>query len=143
MIFLIVFLFQTYFIMRFLRPLSILAFFILCSFSGQKAHSQPSKINIIQDPKFEELLSEKRKINSSITVNDRYKIQIFYGANEEAKKTLSQFKKEYKNLDGTIIYSNPNYKVWAGNFKTRIDAEKNYKEILKRYPTALLIRPNK
>lgn len=89
------------------------------------------------------LLSEKRKINSSITVNDRYKVQIFYGTNEEAKKTLSVFKKEFRQLDGTIIYSNPNYKVWVGTFKTRIEAEKNYKEILKKYPTALLIRPNK
>lgn len=89
------------------------------------------------------LLNEKRKINSSITVNDRYKVQIFYGTSEDAKKTLSAFKKEYKNLDGTIIYSNPNYKVWVGTFKTRIEAEKNYKEILKKYPNALLIRPNK
>lgn len=129
--------------MRILRTLTISTIIILCSFSGHKAHSQTSKINIIQNPKFEMLLNEKRKINSSITVNDRYKIQIFYGTNEEAKKNLSLFKKEYKNLDGTIIYSNPNYKVWVGTFKTRIDAEKNYKEILKKYPTALLIRPNK
>ncbi|HSD13727.1 MAG TPA: hypothetical protein VLB74_03690 [Flavobacterium sp.] len=129
--------------MRILRTLTIFTIFILCSFSGHKVHAQTSKINIIQDPKFEMLLNEKRKINSSITVNDRYKIQIFYGTNEDAKKNLSLFKKEYKNLDGTIIYSNPSYKVWVGTFKTRIDAEKNYKEILKKYPTALLIRPNK
>ncbi|ESU28921.1 hypothetical protein FLJC2902T_09530 [Flavobacterium limnosediminis JC2902] len=129
--------------MRILRNLPFLAFFIVCSFSGIKAHSQTSKINIIQDPKFETLLNEKRKINSSITVNDKYKVQIFYGTSEDSKKTLSQFKKEFKSLDGTIIYSNPNYKVWVGTFKTRIEAEKNYKEILKKYPTALLIRPNK
>lgn len=129
--------------MRILRPSMYFTLFILCFLSGFKAHSQPSKINIIQDPKFEMLLNEKRKINSSITVNDRYKVQIFYGTSEEAKKTLSQFKKDYKNLDGTIIYSNPNYKVWVGTFKTRIEAEKNYKEILKKYPNALLIRPNK
>lgn len=129
--------------MRILRSPFHFSLFVLSVFSGFKAHSQPSKINIIQDPKFEMLLNEKRKINSSITVNDRYKVQIFYGTSEDAKKTLSAFKKEYKNLDGTIIYSNPNYKVWVGTFKTRIEAEKNYKEILKKYPNALLIRPNK
>jgi hypothetical protein len=129
--------------MRILRLSSIFTLFLLCAFWGQKTYSQTSKINIIQDPKFEMLLNEKRKINSSITVNDRYKVQIFYGINEEAKKTLSAFKKEFRNLDGTIIYSNPNYKVWVGAFKTRIEAEKNYKEIQKKYPTALLIRPNK
>lgn len=129
--------------MRILRTSSLFTLFILSAFSGHKALAQPSKINIIQNPKFEMLLNEKRKINSSITVNDRYKVQIFYGTSEEAKKTLSAFKKDFRLLDGTIIYSNPNYKVWVGTFKTRIEAEKNYKEILKKYPTALLIRPNK
>jgi len=129
--------------MRILRTGSLFTLLIMCAFLGQKTYSQPSKINIIQNPKFEMLLNEKRKINSSITVNDRYKVQIFYGTSEEAKKTLSVFKKDFKQLDGTIVYSNPNYKVWVGTFKTRIDAEKNYKEILKKYPTALLIRPNK
>lgn len=129
--------------MRILRTCPYLTLLLLTSVTGIKSYSQTTKINIIQDPKFEMLLNEKRKINSSITVNDRYKVQIFYGTNEEAKKTLSAFKKEYKNLDGTIIYSNPNFKVWVGTFKTRIEAEKQYKEIVKKYPTALLIRPNK
>ena len=129
--------------MRILRTCPHLTLLVLALVTGIKSYSQTAKINIIQDPKFEMLLNEKRKINSSITVNDRYKVQIFYGTNDEAKKTLSAFKKEYKNLDGTIIYSNPNFKVWVGTFKTRIEAEKQYKEIVKKYPTALLIRPNK
>ncbi len=107
------------------------------------AQAQTSKINIDQDPKFEQLLNEKRKINSSITVNDRYKIQIFYGTNDEAKKTLVNFRKEFRNIDGTIVYNNPSYKVWIGSFKTRIEAEKNLLDIKKKYPNALLIKPNK
>ena len=31
---------------------------------------------VIQDPKIERLLAEKRKINSSITITDKYKIQL-------------------------------------------------------------------
>ena len=56
--------------------------------------SQNSTVN--QDPKFEQLLNEKRKINSSITVNDRYKIQIFNGNSENSKKKLIEFKRENK-----------------------------------------------
>jgi plasmid maintenance system killer protein len=99
--------------------------------------------SVIQDDRFEQLLNEKRKINSSITVNDNYKIQIFYGDNGEARKTLSDFKREFKTLDGTIIYQSPTYKVWIGNFKTRIEAERNLTEVKKKYPYALLIKPNK
>ena len=129
--------------MRILRTSLLASLLITSFFFNQKASSQTVKFNIVQDPKFENLLNEKRKINSSITVNDRYKIQIFYGTNEEAKKALATFRKDYKNLDGTIVYSNPTYKVGVGTFKTRIEAERQYKEILKKYPNALLLRPNK
>ena len=87
--------------------------------------------------------NEKRKINPSITVNDRYKIQIYSGDSETSKKTLSEFRKENKDFDGTIVFNTPSYKVWIGNFKSRIEAERNLSEFKKRYPNALLIRPNK
>jgi len=105
--------------------------------------AQESNVSVSQDPRFEQLLAEKRKINSSITVNDRYKIQIFYGDNSKARKTLSDFRRDFKELDGTIIFESPTYKVWVGNFKSRIDAEKKLLDVKKKYPYALLIKPNK
>lgn len=114
-----------------------------CFISTQKTFAQNSNGTIVQDSRFEQLLAEKRKINSSITVNDKYKIQIFYGDNEKARKTLSEFRKEYKNIDGTIIFASPTYKVWVGSFKSRIDAERILKDIQRKYPYALLIKPNK
>lgn len=124
-----------------LRPYN--AAFIFLTFFGVECIAQESNISVNQDPRFEQLLNEKRKINSSITVNDRYKIQIFYGDNDKARKTLNEFRREFKNLDGTIIFESPTYKVLVGNFKSRIDAEKTLTDIKKKYPYALLIKPNK
>jgi hypothetical protein len=115
---------------------------LLCILS-QKMVAQEGKMTVTQDPKFEQLLNEKRKINSSITINDRYKIQIFNGDSENSKKTLMDFKKENKDMDATIVFSTPMYKVWVGNFKTRIEAEKNLNALKKKYPNAFLIKPNK
>jgi len=98
---------------------------------------------VIQDPKIERLLAEKRKINSSITITDKYKIQLFSGENETAKKTLIDFRKENKNLDAKIVFNTPSYKVWIGNFKSRIEAEKALFDLKKRYPNAFLVKPNK
>ncbi len=98
---------------------------------------------VIQDPKIEHILAEKRKINSSITITDKYKIQLFSGDNELAKKTLVDFRKEIKNLDATIVFKTPSYKVWIGNFKSRIEAEKALFDLKKRYPNAFIIKPNK
>lgn len=106
-------------------------------------HAQDQNLTLNQDPKFEQLLNDKRKINTSISTNDTYKIQIFSGKSEEAKKKLADFKREYNNIDGTIIFNTPNYKVIVGNFKTRIEAERNLAEIKNRYKSVFLIKPSK
>ena len=105
--------------------------------------SQEENIIVSQNPKFENLLNEKRKINASITVNDIYKIQIYNGDIESSKKILIDFKKEFLNLDGTIVFYTPAYKVWVGNFKTRIEAERNLLLLKTKYPNSLIIQPNK
>ena len=116
---------------------------IMLSLSSSKIFAQQGNVTLQQDQKFEDMLAEKRKINSSITVNDKYKIQVYNGDSETSKKTLTEFKREFKNHDATIVFSTPSYKVWAGNFKTRIEAERNLAEVKKRFPNAFLVRPNK
>ena len=106
-------------------------------------NAQDQNLTLNQDPKFDQLLNDKRKINTSISTNDTYKIQIFSGKSDEAKKTLSDFKRENSDIDGTIIFNTPNYKVIVGNFKTRIEAERNLAEIKKRYKSVFLIKPSK
>jgi peptidoglycan hydrolase CwlO-like protein len=127
--------------MKKMQKHNLLFFFILSLFLGQKMIGQELKSNLIQDPKIDQLLKEKRKINAGLVSNETYKIQIFYGNSDESKKRLQEFKKEFKDLDGTIVYTNPNYKVWVGNFETRIEVEKAMIEIKKKYPTALIIKP--
>lgn len=129
--------------MKFLTTNNLLklCLFILLFFNFNTIIAQ--EVTVSQDAKFEQLLNEKRKVNSSITINNRYKIQIFNGASDESKKTLIQFKKENKNYDATIVFSTPLYKVWIGNFKTRIEAERNLNILKKKYPNAILIKPNK
>lgn len=104
---------------------------------------QSQNTNLSQDPKFEQLLNEKRKINTSLTVNDSYKIQIFNGSSDKAKQTLTEFKQNFTDIDATIVFNTPNYKVWVGNFKTRIEAERNLIEIKKVYTIVNLIKPSR
>jgi hypothetical protein len=123
------------------KDLLKLCFIILLFFNFTVLFAQDVTVN--QDSKFEQILAEKRKVNSSITINNRYKIQIFNGSSEESKKTLIQFKKDNKNYDATIVFSTPLYKVWIGNFKTRIEAERNLNLLKKNYPNSIIIKPNK
>ena len=128
--------------MKNLSKHNLLYFFILSSLFCFKSNAQDGKTNISVDPKIDQLLKEKRKLNTGLFLNEAYKIQIFYGNSEESKKKLQEFKREFKDLDGTIIFNSPNYKVWIGNFKTRIEVERAMLDIKKKYPTALIIKPS-
>ncbi|MFP5438540.1 MAG: SPOR domain-containing protein [Bacteroidia bacterium] len=128
--------------MRILTIKNTLTLLLFASLGCMESQAQNS-VTVQQDARFEELLNEKRKINASITVNDRYKVQIFYGANDKARKTLQDFKRDFKTTDGTIVFESPTYKVWVGSYKSRIEAERNLVEIRKKYPYALLVKPNK
>ncbi|TRX26630.1 SPOR domain-containing protein [Flavobacterium franklandianum] len=117
-----------------------------CIFIGisiNYSNAQDQNVTVNQDPKFEQLLNEKRKINTSLTVNDSYKIQIFTGSSENAKKTLNEFRQEFTAIDATIIFNTPNYKVWVGSFRTRIEAEKTLADVKDRYKNVLLIKPSR
>ena len=122
---------------------NFLSFFLpfLFVFFFNISFSQDNNLTTMQDSRFEKLLNEKRKINASLIMNENFKIQIFNGDSENAKKNLIQFRKDYKNLDATVIFNTPSYKVIAGNFKSRMEAERNLIEVRKLYKNALLIRP--
>lgn len=128
--------------MKNLSKHNLLYFFILSSFSCLTLQAQIGKTTVNVDPKIDLLLKEKRKINSGLFLNEGYKIQIFYGNSEDSKKKLQEFKRDFKDLDGTLIFNSPNYKVWIGNFKSRIEVERLFLEVKKKYPAALIIKPS-
>ena len=129
--------------MRILGFLRIDFKLIVMIFLTTNCFAQSGKTSITQDQRFEQLLNEKRKLNSSISLSERYKIQIFTGDNETSKQAFQDFRKKNKDIDATIVFNTPIYKVWVGNFKTRIEAEKKLQDFIKKYPNAFLIKPNK
>ena len=123
------------------KKISIQVFFI-CIFPIY-IHGQNAKNNYKNENKFEQLLVEKRKTNLTNALNERYKIQIFSGDSERAKKIINAFKEENKSIESTIVFNTPNYKVWVGPFNTKMEAEKNFAEIKKKYKNAFIIKPVK
>ena len=89
------------------------------------------------------ILKERQKIASVINFSDTYRIQIYTGTSEELKKKMSEFKKQFPDLDAVVSFSAPLYKLWVGNFRTRIEAERQLLALKKSYKQALVIKPKK
>ncbi|MBK0370525.1 SPOR domain-containing protein [Flavobacterium agrisoli] len=127
--------------MRNLSPTSKTFLTIGLSIFTYMMQAQEKNTTLQQDPKFEQILTEKRKLNTTNTNNNSYWIQIYSGKSEEAKKALNDFKTEFSNIDATIVFNTPNYKVLVGNFENRIEGEKNLIDIKKRFGNVFLIKP--
>jgi hypothetical protein len=79
-------------------------------------------------------------INKKILYTKGYRIQLYNGSNKDA---ITQIKtKVYTRLPDIDIYTTfwqPNYKVKAGDFMSKIEAYQALGELLKDFPTALIV----
>lgn len=105
---------------------------------GSLAFGQEGSVSIDQDPKIDRLL-ELYKINNS-RVN-YYTIQVGFGSYEEAEDLKSQVQIDFPQWTPKIIFDSPTYRVRVGNFRTKLEAERKFLEVRKKYPAALLLKP--
>ena len=68
-----------------------------------------------------------------------YKIQLFYGGEKESYEVKDEFKASFPDIPTKIIFSSPQWKVQAGNFKTRLEADASLINIKKEYPGAIIL----
>ncbi|MFD1094237.1 SPOR domain-containing protein [Salegentibacter chungangensis] len=128
--------------MNLTSPKRLVLSFIVAGFSFYGAFAQQGSVNIDQDKKIPELLELKTEMASTNQIGDRYKIQLFYGDNGEANEVI----KKYRNLyafPSVIVYEAPNYKVWVGNFRNRLEADRALLEIKESFPGAFIPKPQR
>ena len=112
---------------------------ILLVFLTQYSIAQPSTVTINADAQINELLTIKKSLESENKMDEGYTIQLFYGNLEMANTTLKKYKRSYRTWPASIEYETPNYKVWAGNFATRIQADRALIEIKRGFSGAFIL----
>ena len=106
---------------------------------------QVERLNIIQDPAIDTLVSRHILMNASKDGVDGWRIQIYRGghrtANEDSNKVRARFMEEYPDIPTYRTFDRPNwFKVKVGDFRTREEAAKVFFDIVGKYPDAYLIR---
>jgi hypothetical protein len=106
--------------------------------------SQEGKVEIVSDPRIEELLKKHQAINETRQVLDGYRVQIFFASGTNSKKqatdTKTVFMQKYPDVPSYITYQAPNFKVRVGDFRTRHEAHRLLKEIRKDFPGAFIVK---
>ncbi|MBQ0768718.1 MAG: SPOR domain-containing protein [Bizionia sp.] len=124
-----------------LRHSSLLILFtlLICSYS----QAQDGKLVINQDSKIEKLLELKKDINKNESDNERYRINIFSGSLEGAESARSKFRGAYSDWSTALKYETPNYKIYAGSYRSRLEADRALALIKKNFPNAFTLKPKK
>lgn len=78
--------------------------------------------------------------NKSVRYSSGYRIQVFVGNDrkevDEAKAFIYQ---NYPELNTYLTYSQPTYKLKAGDFTSRLDAERYFSFVKQRYSAAMIV----
>ena len=108
---------------------------LILHFSTQ---AQNGKVEITQSIEIEKVIEIKKEINKNKSM---LRIQIFNGSREDANNTKEKF--ENIKVDSIIdmVYETPNYKIWVGNYKNQLEADRKLLEIKRYFPDAFIFRP--
>jgi hypothetical protein len=124
----------------------IIGLLLLVSLKLSAQHGHEGGIVVIQDPLIDTLLRDYTALRLEILENPDskaipgYRIQIFFdsglNSSDRAKQARDQFMFLYPEIPAYVSWKAPNYRVRAGDFKTRLDAEKALQLIIIDYPNA-------
>ncbi|MDA0700996.1 MAG: SPOR domain-containing protein, partial [Bacteroidetes bacterium] len=85
--------------------------------------AQAQEVVVRQDARVDSLMALKTIMQTNLKLTDTYTIQLHYGTLEQAQTHLQTYNAKYDQWPAVIEYETPNYKVWVGNFYSRLEAD--------------------
>ena len=119
--------------------LKVYSVLIVLLFTTKFSFGQDGIVVVDQSPEISTLLEYKKDIK---TVN-LYKIQIYSGTRSGAEKSKREFLNTYYEWPVSMEFDSPNTKIWVGNFRSRLEADKALLKIKKNYANAFIFEPKK
>ena len=101
--------------------------------------AQDGLVKVDQDSDIDKLLEFKKDLK---TVN-LYKIQVYSGTRSGAEKSRQNFLNAFGEWPVSMEFDSPNTKIWVGNFRSRLEADKALLKIKRKYNNAFIFEPKK
>jgi hypothetical protein len=105
-------------------------------------YAQSSQIQM--EPEIEKLLELHLSCSKFFQKTDGFRIQLIAvaGTNSlsRAEAVLAQYNENITDIPAYISYQEPNFRVRAGNYRTRLDAMKDLARIKLIFPGAFIVK---
>ena len=123
-----------------MKRILLLSFFVtLCVMTFAQNHGS---LNIDQDSRIESLISKQRIIYRMDSSFSGYRVHVFMEIGNEAlqhaEEVQGQFEKAFPDIPIYLTYSEPYFRLRAGNFRNRVEAEKCLRRIKPRFKEAFV-----
>jgi len=112
----------------------------LAMFALTYTHAQKGTVSIDQDERISQLL---KVYKSTLNNSGYYTIQVGFGTHDKAQRIKEEVNADFPGLSSKIDFDSPTYRVRVGRFKTKLEAERKFNEVRKKYPQAMLLKPKK
>ena len=119
-----------------------LFFLLLSGGIASQVFGQDTLVQINQDSKIEQLVAIKKALDSERYNAQYFAIQLYYGNYTAAKNIAQEFSEKFEEIETSLVFETPNYKVRVGRFKDINKANILLEEIKRIYPGAFLLEPN-
>ncbi len=121
-------------------------FTILISLLAAGAFAQDAgKVTVVKDPLIDSLIARRIALNKGVTKDGTpivvfgYRVQVFFGNDrKEAYNEQARFNSIYPEYATYISYTQPNYRVKVGDFRTRAEAQRLITELRPQFPTLFI-----
>ncbi len=100
--------------------------------------AQDGKVSVNVDKNVSRLMAIKKEIHKA---QSSIKIQIYSGSRRNAEAKLIQFNLDFPEISTVMVYETPNYKIWSGDFRTQLEADRALIKVRKTYKEAFSFRP--
>ena len=99
-------------------------------------------MNINQDSRIDDLIAKQRRLYAVDSSFNGYRIHIFMEIGNEALKhaeeVKSQFEKAFPDIPVYLTYAEPYFRLRAGDFRNRVEAERSLRRIKPRFKEAFV-----
>lgn len=111
-----------------------LSFLIVLLATSYSSFSQ-DKTNETSEVK--SIISKKRSFNS--TYGFGYRIQLYNGNEQQARRYRARFSVEFPGISSKLVYNAPEWKIQVGNYKTKLEADKDLMKFEKKFSGIIVI----
>ena len=118
-------------------------FMILFVATASIAFAQSNgSVNVSQDDRIESLISKQRQLYKLDSSFSGYRIHIFMEIGNEALKhaedVKKQFEKTFPDIPIYLTYAEPYFRLRAGDFRNRVEAEKCLRRVKPKFKEAFV-----